>query len=77
VSNYDGLFEVLERVGPVAYQLALPPTIKVHNVFHVYLLKKNIHDYNHINDWTVIQVELEGEFQLELRCILDRKEIFL
>jgi hypothetical protein len=30
-----GPFEVLDRVGPVAYKLALPPTVKAHNVFHV------------------------------------------
>jgi hypothetical protein len=47
------------------------------NVFHVSLLKKYIHDSNHVIDWTVIQVELEGEFHLEPQCILDRKETLL
>ena len=34
--RYCGPFEILERIVPVAYQLALPPTVKVHDVsiFH-------------------------------------------
>jgi hypothetical protein len=72
--QYCGPFEVLDRVGPVAYWLALPPTVKAHNVFHVSLLKKYVHDVNHIIDWSVIQVELEGDFLPEPQCILDRKE---
>jgi hypothetical protein len=33
--RYYGPFEILDRVGPVAYRLVLPPTVKGHNVFHV------------------------------------------
>jgi hypothetical protein len=51
---YCGPFEVLDRVGLVAYRLSLSPIIKTHNVFHVSLLKKYVHDSNHIIDWSVI-----------------------
>ena len=37
--RYCGPSEVLAKIGPVAYQLALSPNIKVHDVFHVSLLK--------------------------------------
>ena len=33
--RYCGPFEVLERIGPVAYRLALPTSTRAHNVFHV------------------------------------------
>jgi hypothetical protein len=73
-SRYCGPFEVLDRMGLVAYRLALPPIVKAHNVFHVSLLKKYVHDANHIIDWSVIQVELDKEFLPEPQCIIDMKE---
>ncbi len=34
-------YEVIERVGPVAYRLALPPKLdKIYNVFHVSMLRR-------------------------------------
>jgi hypothetical protein len=53
-TRYCGPFEILERIGPVAYMLALPASMNVHNVFHVSLLKKYIPDANHVIDWNVI-----------------------
>jgi len=75
--RYCGPFEVLARVGPVAYQLALPPNLKIHNVFHVSILKKYVHDATHVIDWNVIQVEPEGDFPVEPDCITERREISL
>ena len=46
--RYCGPFEVLERIGPVAYRLALLASTRAHNVFHVSLLKKYVHDPNHV-----------------------------
>ena len=60
--RYCGLFEVLERIGPVAYRLAFPASTRAHNVFHVFFLKKFLHDPNHVINWDVIQVEPKGEF---------------
>jgi hypothetical protein len=42
-------FEILERVGPVAYHLALYPELaNIHNIFHVSMLRKYIPDPSHI-----------------------------
>ena len=58
--NYCGPFEILERIGLVAYMIALPASICIHNVFHVSLLKKYVHDANHVIDWNLVQVDQEG-----------------
>jgi hypothetical protein len=54
VARYCGPFEILEKIGLVSYMLALLASMRVHNVFHVSLLKKYVHDFNHIIDWIVI-----------------------
>jgi hypothetical protein len=53
--------------------IALPASMRVHNVFRVSLLNKNIPNLNHIIDWTVIQVEHKGDLWVEPICILDQK----
>ena len=60
--RYCGPFQVLERIGIVAYKIELCANAKDHNVFHVSLIKKYIHDLNHVINWDVIQVEREGDF---------------
>jgi hypothetical protein len=72
-ARYYGPFEILENIGSVAYMLDLSASMRVHNVFHVSLLKKYVPDANHVNDWNVIQVEHEGDFWVEPTRILDRK----
>ena len=56
--KYGKGFEILAKVGLVAYQLSLPPNIKVDNVFYVSILKRYDHDISHVIDWNVIKVEL-------------------
>jgi len=61
---FCGPFEILDRIGPVAYILAFLVSMNVHNVFHVSLLNKYVHDPNHVIDWNLIQIETEGDFQI-------------
>jgi hypothetical protein len=72
-AKFCGPFEILERIGPVSYMIALPASMSIHNAFHVSLLKKYIPDANHVIDWDVIQMEQEGAFQVHPVRILDRK----
>ncbi|XP_022974918.1 uncharacterized protein LOC111475011 [Cucurbita maxima] len=47
--RFVGPFEILKRIGAVAYRLVLPPTVAtVHNVFHVSMLRKYTPDPTHI-----------------------------
>jgi hypothetical protein len=72
-ARYCGPFEILERIDPVVYMIALCASMSIHNIFHVSLLKKYIHNVNHVIDWNVIQVEQEDVFQMHPIRILDRK----
>jgi hypothetical protein len=36
-ARYCGPFEVLKKIGPISYMIALPTSMRVHNVFHVSL----------------------------------------
>jgi len=38
--KFYGPYRIIKKIGPVVYQLALPPKAKIHNVFHVSVLKK-------------------------------------
>jgi hypothetical protein len=49
-ARFCGRFEKLDRIGPVSYMLALLASMNVHNVFHVSLLKKYVHEPNHVID---------------------------
>jgi hypothetical protein len=66
-------FEILDILGSFAYMLALPTSMNVHNVFHVSLLKNNVHDPNHVIDWNLIWVDLEEEFEVQPMHILNTK----
>ena len=43
--RYIGPYEIVSKVGPVAYKLKLPPELsRIHDTFHVSMLRKYIPD---------------------------------
>lgn len=58
-------FMIIDRIGLVDYRLAPSLIVKVHEIFHVSFLKNYVKDANHVIYWYVLQVEPNGEFQLE------------
>ena len=70
--RYIGIFDILERVGTVAYRLALPPSLSsVHEVFHVSMIRKYTLDPAQIVDWGGIVVDTYGIFEEGPMCIMD------
>ena len=73
--RFIGPFEMLERIGTVAYRLALPPNMSgVHEVFHVSMLRKYTPDPAHVVDWGQIEVNTDGTFEEGPVCILDSRD---
>ena len=70
LSRFVGPFEILDRVGTVAYRLALPPSMTgVHEVLHVSMLRKYTPDPAHVVDWVQIEVDTDGTFEEGPVCI--------
>ena len=68
-------FEILERVGTVAYRLALPPSMSgVHEAFHVSMLNKYTPDPAHVVDWGPIEIDMDGTFEEGPVCIVDSRD---
>uniref|UniRef100_A0A7N2MWN1 RNA-directed DNA polymerase n=1 Tax=Quercus lobata TaxID=97700 RepID=A0A7N2MWN1_QUELO len=56
--RFVGPFEILKRIGKVAYELPLPPTLaEVHNVFHVSMLRKYISDPSHVLNYEPLKIK--------------------
>ncbi|GJW40285.1 retrotransposable element Tf2 [Tanacetum coccineum] len=72
-AKYFGPFQVLQKVRAVAYKLNLPPESKIHNVFHVSLLKKKI-GLHQVHSSLPLVTEA-GEFQLFPVKILDKRTV--
>ncbi len=61
-------------MGPIAYRLALPPELdKIHNVFHVSMLKRYRSDASHVISAEEIIIQLDLTYEEEPIRILAQK----
>ena len=73
-SRFIGPYEILERIGPMAYRLAFPPELtKLHNVFHVLMLRRYRFDGSHILPVQAVQVQTYFSYEEESKAILARE----
>ncbi|XP_074303399.1 uncharacterized protein LOC141637891 [Silene latifolia] len=71
--KFIGPYEILDRVGEVAYRLALPPALdRVHNVFHVSQLRKYVSDPTHVLEPEQVEINEQMSYVEGPKEILDR-----
>ena len=71
----EGPFEIEEKPGSLTYQLKLPPTWKIHNVFHAVLLRQYNETETYGNNFSQPPPELlEGEEVYEIEDILKHRK---
>lgn len=72
--RYIGPFEILARIGPVAYKLNLPHEISnIHPILHVSILKKCLSDETLIIPLDEIELNESLHFVEEPLEIMDRE----
>lgn len=71
--RFFGPYKILKRIGAVAYRLQLPQSSKVHNTFHVSLLKKKVGNHILVQQDTPFTVDFPAPSYPSK--ILDRKLI--
>ena len=64
--RFIGSYEVIEKVGLVAYRLALPQELeKIHNVFHVSMLRRYRSNPSHVVSSEIIELRPDLTYEEE------------
>ena len=62
--RFIGPYEVIEKVGPMGYKLALPPELeKIHNAFHVSMLRRYKSDPAHVVSLKTIELRQDLTYE--------------
>ena len=73
--RYMGPYKIVSKVGPVAYKLKLPPKLsRIHDTFHVSMLRKYIPDPSHVLREQPVQLKENLTYEEILVQIVDHKE---
>ena len=74
VRRYIGPFKILERIGPLAYQLELSRDLeRIHGVFHVSMLRKYISDPSHVLEAPPVELKEDLSFEVIFVRIADQR----
>nr|KYP49956.1 Transposon Ty3-G Gag-Pol polyprotein [Cajanus cajan] len=72
--RFVGPYQIIQRVGPVAYRLALPPFLSnLHDVFHVSQLRKYVYVPSHVVELDDVQVKENLTFEKLPVVVVDHK----
>ena len=72
--RYIGPYEIIERVGPLAYWLALSRELsQIHDVFQVSMLRRYRSDPSHVIEVSDVQVSDTVSYEEKPETILDRQ----
>ena len=72
--KFLGPYQILKRIGPVAYQVALPPNLSnLHPVFHVSQLRRYHPDPSHVIESDKVQVKDNLTYEAQPLRISDRR----
>jgi hypothetical protein len=73
--RFVGPFKITQRIGRLAYRIALPPNlIGTHDVFHVSMLRKYIANPDVIVDYEPLEIQEGLTYVEEPVRIVDKKE---
>jgi len=58
--KFIGPYQILRRIGLVAYEIALPPQLtNLHPMFHVSQLRKYVPDLSHVLEVEELQIRVD------------------
>ena len=66
--KFIGIYQILRRIGPVAYEIALHPQLaNLHPMFHVSQVRKYMPDPSHVLE--VEDLQIRGDLSVEVQPV--------